>query len=352
MSISRRRFMQLAAAAAGTAAMLPYSRLLAAKADQLQELYAAAKKERPVTWYVAQVTSEDAERMAALFSETYPGLSVNVVRTTAQVAFQRLSQDLMARARNCDVFSTTDISHVLYLKKEGLLMQYTPLLSERMHESLQNIDPDGYFHTTGAYLNTLYYNQDKLAEGSGPTKWADIMTPALKGQVSVGHPGYSGTVGLWAYEMYKLYGKDFFVQLKENNVQVGRSIIDTITTLMSGERNVGCGPNTLALRAKARGHNITIAYPEEGSVLSLNPSGILANSRNPNASRLFMEWLSGSDAASQYAVSQMSAPRVRGVTPPPGVPGLNDVKVLRSEPEDVVKGIPMLTELWRDVFGV
>lgn len=352
MTISRRRFMQFAGAVVGAGAMLPYGRLLAAQVDQLQELYAAAKKERSLTWYVSQVTSEDAERMASLFSASYPGVSVNVVRTTAQVSFQRLTQDLRARARNCDVFSTTDVSHVLYLKRESLLMQYRPVLSDKLHESLQDIDPDGYHHATGAYLNTLYYNQDKISDENVPTKWADLMGPAMKGQVSAGHPGYSGTVGLWAFEMYKLYGKEFFEKLKANEVQVGRSIIDTITTLMSGERNVGCGPNTLALRAKARGHNIELVYPEEGSVLSINPSGIMANSRNPNAARLFMEWLVGSDEASQYAVSQMSAPRVRNVQPQEGVPGLVDVKVLRSEPEDVVKGIPMVTELWRDVFGV
>jgi hypothetical protein len=65
-----------------------------------------------------------------------------------------------------------------------------------------------------------------------------------------------------------------------------------------------------------------------------------------------MEWLVGSDEASQYAATQMSAPRVRTVQPQPGVPGLADVKVLRSTPEDVLKGVPMITELWRDVFGV
>lgn len=355
MKTNRRDFLKLLGASAGASMLLPYGNLFASgnvdvNAEALADLYEAAKREGEVSWYVSQVTSDDAERMGAMFERSFPGVKVNVVRTTAQVIFQRLNQDLRARARNCDVFSTTDVSHVLWLKDEGHVMHYVPTSATNVYPEFQNFDQDGYFHTTGSYINAIYYNADQVS--NPPTKWADIIDPEYAGQVSVGHPGYSGTVGLWAYELHKLYGDEFFTQLAGNRTQVGRSIIDTITTLIAGERVIGCGPDTLGRRAAAGGHNIKVVYPEEGAILSLNPSGIMANTRRPNAAKLFMEWLTGSVEVTEYGVSQLSMPRHRAVEPPAGVPRISEVNVLRSAPEDVMNGIPVVTELWRSAFGV
>ena len=64
----------------------------AARAD-MKALEEAAKKEGELTWYVAHYTSEGAEELGGEFTKLY-GIKVNVVRTTAQVAYQRLLQDL------------------------------------------------------------------------------------------------------------------------------------------------------------------------------------------------------------------------------------------------------------------
>ena len=63
----------------------------------------AAKKEGEITWYVAHYTSEGAEDLGRGFTEMY-GVKVNVVRTTAQVAYQRLLQDIKNNQTICDVF--------------------------------------------------------------------------------------------------------------------------------------------------------------------------------------------------------------------------------------------------------
>src|SRR5215217_5372455 len=74
----------------------------------------------------APSTSETAERFGRTFTEKYPGVKVNVVRTTAQVAYQRLSQDIQANVANCDVFGSTDVGHYVQLKERKLLMKYVP----------------------------------------------------------------------------------------------------------------------------------------------------------------------------------------------------------------------------------
>src|ERR1700693_4875057 len=68
------------------------------------ELVEAARKEGSVTWYIAQVDTQTAEAMGRAFTARYPGITVSVIRTTGQVAYERLLQDLKNDAPQCDVF--------------------------------------------------------------------------------------------------------------------------------------------------------------------------------------------------------------------------------------------------------
>src|SRR5919108_1235562 len=81
-----------------------------ARADE-KTLYEAAKSEGSLTWYISHFSGEAAQDAARLFSEKYPGVQVNVVRTTAQVSYQRLNQDINAGVAQCDVYSSTDVGH-------------------------------------------------------------------------------------------------------------------------------------------------------------------------------------------------------------------------------------------------
>ncbi|MDB5819496.1 MAG: extracellular solute-binding protein family 1, partial [Rhizobacter sp.] len=124
MPIDRRRFNALAGAVLLSSAWSGTAH--AQSAASLTSLYEAAKKEGEVTWYIVSLPSEDADILSKAFTERYPGVKVNVVRTTAQVAFQRLNQDIRASSANCDVFASTDIAHYVDLKQRKLLMQYKP----------------------------------------------------------------------------------------------------------------------------------------------------------------------------------------------------------------------------------
>src|SRR5947209_17008485 len=90
------------------------------------ELIEAARKEGELTWYIAQVDTETAEAMGRAFTGQFPGVKVSVIRTTGQVAYERLLQDLKNNAPQCDVFSSTDTSQYTALKKRNALAEYVP----------------------------------------------------------------------------------------------------------------------------------------------------------------------------------------------------------------------------------
>lgn len=321
---------------------------VAAHAD-LKALAAAAKQEGELTWYIAHYTSEGAEDLGRGFTEMY-GVKVNVVRTTAQVAYQRLLQDIKNNQTICDVFSSTDVGHYVRLKAEGRFEKYIPEDSSKILPAFQNFDPDGYYHTTSAGLVLLTYNTSKVKPEDAPKNWTDLLDIKWKGKISTGHPGFSGYVGTWVLTMKKLYGWSFFDKLEKNKPQIGRSINDTVTALNAGERQVAAGPDGWTLLSAARGNPLAVSYPTDGSVLIIAPSAIMKGTKHPNAAKLFMEYLYSIEAAKINA-KHFAVPLRPEVPSPPGAKPIGDVKTIRPTTAEIDKGVPEVIEQWRDTFG-
>jgi iron(III) transport system substrate-binding protein len=329
------------AARAGAAAMTPRE----------TQLYEAAKKEGQLTWYTAHFSGEAAQRIGRGFSAKYPGLNVNVIRTTAQVAYQRLTQELKANSLQVDVFSSTDMGHYTYLKEKGLLEKYRPENADKVIEAFRNIDPDDMYHTTAAGLITITYNKEKVKLEEVPKSWKELLEPKWKDAIATGHPGFSGYVGTWVVTLEKLYGWNYFEKLAKNNPQIGRSINDTVTMLNSGERRIAAGSSATTLQSAAKGNPLGIVYPTDGAILIISPSGIPKGAKNMNAAKLFMEFLL-SEENSRIMVENFSESMRPEVPPGPGAKPLIEVKTIRPTTEEIEAGIPRVKEKWREVFGI
>ena len=176
-TITRRR------ATVGVAAALGGATLVArhAHADEAAMLD-AARKEGTLTWYIAQVDGETAELMGRAFTAHYPGVKVSVIRTTGQVAYERLMQDLKNNAPQCDVFSTTDISHMPALRKRNEIANFVPDNAAAMAPAFHGLGEDGYFYPTTSTLMLIIYNTQKLKPEEAPRNWPDLLDPKFKGR--------------------------------------------------------------------------------------------------------------------------------------------------------------------------
>src|SRR5947209_14613904 len=181
-----------------------------------QELYAAAKKEGEVTWYQAQSDDVTAQALGRNFEALYPGVRANVVRTTSQVAFQRVSQEIKAGAMQVDVLGTSDIGHFVSLKEKRLLEKYVPENAAKLLDIYKDFDPDGTFFVTSSGMIAIGYNTASLGVTEARKSWRELTDPKWKDKITLGHPGFSGYVGTWVVMMRKLYGWQFFEQLAKN----------------------------------------------------------------------------------------------------------------------------------------
>jgi iron(III) transport system substrate-binding protein len=346
--INRREMFALAAWSAAATKAYAQSPMSAAETA----LHEAAKREGEITWYSGQYNAETSEAVGRAFGERYPGVRCNVVRSTSQVAFQRLSQDARANVAQCDVFSSTNSGHFTQLKRERRLMQFRPANADGMLPSIRNMDPDNYFHTSFLGLFLMAHNTRLVPEADAPKSWTDVLDPKWRDKLAVGHPGFSGAIGVWAVQMRKMYTWDYFRRLERNRPQIGRSSQDPVTAMNAGERQVGlCVPVGTAALSISRGNPLRLIYPTEGVLATISPSAILANAPHPNAAKLFMEFQTG-PYLSQVVRQTFNEPLRADVPSAEGARPLADVTLLAPSLQEQETGVPEVREAWRDTFGV
>ena len=315
----------------------------------VSKLYDAAKKEGSTTWWTAHYEQSAAETMASAFKKKYPGVEVNLLRQTAQVINTRLNQELKAGGTDCDLFASTDEGHYPPLIKGGYLAQYTPPDLGLLPKQFQNLNADHYYHLGAIGFNVINYRTDKVP--TPPKRWQELVDPQWSGKITTGHPGFSGYVGQWVTAMLRTYGDQWLKDLAKNKPKINRSVNDTVTDIISGERVVGSGPDNFSLAKKQSGSPIDIVFPADGAVIVPGPVAILKDSKRPNAARLFVNFMYSKEYSEALA-STANYPLRSDVKPAAGLPGLDQIKVIRNTIDQLTNDLPDAIQKWREIMGV
>ena len=312
---------------------------------------AAAKKEGKIVWYVSMFDIDTAERVGQAFEKRYPGISVQVVRATAGVIYQRVLQEAQAGITADDVFSSTEEGHYLNFKDQKLIRPYVPVGADQVVPRFQHIDPDNEYQVASVGVMLLMRNTQQVPLDAAPKQWKDLLDPKWKDKIAFGHPAFSGYIATWVLALNDLYGWDYFDELAKQNPLIGRSANDAVTQLNSGERLVAAGPDGTTLKNKNKGNPIDMIYPADGAVFMTSPSAILAKAPHPHAAELFMDFFMSKEY-SEVLVQNGYAPLRPDVAPPKGMQPLSDVKLIRPPAAELKTQIPKIIEKFRATFGV
>jgi len=357
---SRRDFLRVAGGAAALTATGGLTALVEAcggatsqptaptEAD-LTKLYEAARKEGKVTWWTAHYEQSAAEVMRDAFKKKYPGIEVTLLRQTAQVLYQRLQNNLKAGVHEVDVFASTDEAHYPPLKKQNALIAFKPPDIDLIPQQFQRMDPDETYHLGALGFVVINYQTQKVT--SPPRSWKDFLDPQWSGKITTGHPGFSGYVGNWVLAMVDKYGDQYLKDLAKLKPKINRSVNDTVTDIVGGERQVGAGPDNFSLAKKNAGNPIDITFPTDDAILIAAPVGIMKDAPHPNAGLLFKNFMYSKEY-SDALVQTFNFP-IRGeVKPAGGVATLDKIKWYRNQIARLTVGVPEVIDKWRSIMGV
>lgn len=319
----------------------------------MKALEAAARTERPMTWYISFYGQEPAERTAAAFAKAYPGLSVIPIRTTTGSAFQRLTQDFKSNAAVASVVSLSAVGgYYDILLREDRLANYVPETADKLSPSMKAAIVPNYIYPIGAGLMAIAYNTSKISAADAPKTWRDLADPKWKGRLALSHPAFSGFDAAWVVALNRMQGWAYFDALAKNDPLVQRSTFDTLRALNSGERAIAATADMIVLDSAAKGNPVTVVYPSDGAMLIPGQTAILKNAPHPNTARLFTEFLLGVEHAQIVSSALYQSARPEVVTALPGGKGLADIKIADTPTSaETEKELPPLVEKWRDSFG-
>jgi iron(III) transport system substrate-binding protein len=326
-----------------------------AQAQQMTQgesrLYEAAKKEGSIVWYVSQTTTEFADLACRQFNARYAGVTCNAVRASGQVVMQRLMQEVKANAVQADVMSSNDDAQMVILDRAKQLTDYTPENHKYMLPALLKAGNGSKWSITSVAPLGMMANSKLVTADEAPKDWKDLLDPRWKGQIAIGHPGFSGSVGVWVVTMKRLYGWDYFTQLAKNEPQVGRSIADGVSLVESGERKIAVVPMTLAEGSKQQGRPTTPLYPASGLILPPGVTAVMAKAPHPSAARLFLEFLLSKEYSETLSKTARWPLRI-DVAAPDGMPGLDSTKLISTPTEEVMEQLKEVQQQFRDAFGI
>jgi iron(III) transport system substrate-binding protein len=351
-SFSRRDILKGSTVLAASAVFAEPVRAAAPPAEAITPaLIDAAKKEGKCSFYTA-MDLQFAEKLGKEFEAKFPGIAVRVERSGAERVFTRIGQEYSSNVHAVDVVNTADQSHCIVWKRNGWLAPYLPEEVAKNYDAAF-YDPEGFEVVTRVLVSPFGINTSLVKMEDAPKSFADLLNPKWKGKMVKAHPAYSGTIMNATFQIARDLGWEYLEKLAKQSILQVQSATDTPKKIALGERAIMVdGAGYLVIRDKEAGKPVDVIYPTEGTPVATSPSCVFKAAPNPNAARLFFNWMHGRegqqlliDYARQYSANKQAVEK-------PGVRKLSDIKLMKEDPAGVEKGAEEIKKRYAQIFKV
>jgi iron(III) transport system substrate-binding protein len=282
-------------------------------ADRTQKLIEGAKKEGVVNLYTSH-TVQDMTTLKTAFEAKYPGVKINVWRSSSEDIVHRSVTEYGAKRYEVDAFET-DQSGLEALHREKLLQAIqSPVIADLVPQAAAPKEWLG----TRLQIITAAVNTKSIPEAEWPKTYEDLLDPKWKGKIAVeaGDADWFATV---VQSMGEEKGLKLFRDISEKNgfqVRKGHTLLANL--IAAGE--VPFAVTTYMFRVRQLNKSGAPVAPVmlQPAVARVNGIGLAANSPHPNASVLFMDWLL-SDGQQILANNEYFSTSTKYASTPPGL---------------------------------
>ena len=112
------------------------------------------------------------------------------------------------------------------------------------------------------------------------------------------------------------------------------------------------GAGYLIIRYRDQGQPVEIVYPEEGTPLATGPSAVFKAAPNPNAARLFQNWMHSREGQQLIVDDACQSSAHSQTVDKKGVRPLKDIKLMKEDPEGVARSADEIKKRYAAIFKV
>ena len=251
------------------------------------ELYPKAKQEGNLIIYSVW----DVEHLRAIsdaFSKRYPGIKATYWQGRNPEIVTRVLTEFQGGQPSVDTILSDNAPAVL--RAAGALAAYETVQKDVL------VLHDPTIPTVSLQVQALTYNTRKLKPEDLPKSWEDVANPKYKGMVALDDPMRAGPLSSMLAALKEQWKDDarfnkFVKGLKALNVPVHKSTSAMFRLVVSGEYSIAMPAllhDVIADKEKGTPIDYVKTVPP---VVFPRAAGIYAKAPNPNAAKLFAEWL-------------------------------------------------------------
>jgi iron(III) transport system substrate-binding protein len=307
---------------------------------------AKAKSEGKVVWYTSTPIPQ-GQKIAALFEKEF-GIKVEMFRSGGSAVLRRFQQELDAGRIAADVMTTSDPAASAQIARKGIFVPFKPKNFDKIPDAAK--DKDGQFVAQRLNMMTVYLRTDKITAADEPKTWSDLADPKYKGKLVITDPSFTAlqvsVVGMISKEL----GWGFYEALRKNDIMVVQGNQQSSDMIKRGERFVAVGAlDSYAAEERAAGHPIKTLYPSDGVFVIPSPTAVIKGGPNPNAAKLFAEFMISDEIQKIFPADGGFAAR-SDIAAPAGSPALSSIKILPVDYEYIEKQAPAIKKRFNEIF--
>jgi iron(III) transport system substrate-binding protein len=306
----------------------------------------AARREGKVVWYTS-APIELAQKLAKLFEDD-SGIKVEMFRSGGTAILRRFLQEHEGGRTAADVIYTADPAATAALAKKEFFVAFRPATFDQIADVAR--DPAGRFYALRLNMITLFVRTDRIAPPDAPKTWADLADGRYKGKMVIADPSFTAVQVTVIATLARKLGWSYYEALRRNDIMVVQGNQQVADMLKRGERLIAAGAlDSYAFDARREGHPIANVFPADGTFAVPGPIAVVKGSPNPNAAKLFAQFLVG-DAAQTMVVAEGAYSARSDLPPPEGSPALADIKLLAVDYDEIEKQAGAIKKKFNEVF--
>ena len=307
---------------------------------------AKAKSEGKLVWYTS-TPFETGQKIVRLFEKEY-GIKVEMFRSGGSAILRRFQQEMDAGRIATDVLTTSEPAAAAAMAKKGLFVPFKPKNFDKVLDSAK--DPSGNFIAQRLNLMTHYLRSDKIAPADEPKTWDALTDAKYKGKLVMANPSFTSLMVSVVGMLSQSKGWGYFEKLRANDILIVQGNQQVSDMLKRGERQIAVGAlDSYAADERKAGHPIKTIYPSDGVFVIPSPTSVVKGSPNPNAAKLFAEFMISETVQKLFPEEGGYSAR-SDIPPPKDSPDLKSLKINPVDEAFIEKESSRIKKRFDEIF--